>query len=110
MPTFSDRFTPINENGYEEMAITDAVQSLNVPGLANAARVQVFNAGAVFTEESQIVRFNMSPNIPPTHDLGNILGHLDFIELSNVSQLKSFKFISAEAGVSGKLLIQYFRG
>lgn len=117
MSAFSDKFTPIDTDGYIELSITDNIQSLTnndanigLPDGANAAQIQIHNAAIAFSEDSEIVRFNRSPIIPVNATTGQVLGHLDFIELRNVVELKNFQFISAEAGKSGKLLIQYFKG
>jgi len=105
--------SPIDALGYQEIALSDAVQTLadlagDIPLGAKRARIQVLDGGAGYT--NSIVRFTQSPSIDPNVSFGQILEDKDYIMLENEGTVNTFRFISAEAGKAGILAIQFFKG
>lgn len=75
--------------GFEKLSVT-TVASLTVPENATSCRIDISNAGVA---TGDVARYRMDGTAPTT-STGNILGHLDTLDINNDSNMRKAKFIA----------------
>jgi hypothetical protein len=110
--SFLDNKTPISgPNGFQTLSITISANSLDIPPNASSALIQV-KPGLDATDATEVLCYSLNgliPEIDQPDGVGFYLGKNDYLELTNLSQLQGFKYISASAEAGEfYLAVQYF--
>lgn len=87
--------------GFEQISVT-TMKQLNVPTNATSCRIDCENAGV---GTGDVARYRMD-GTSPTSSIGNILGHLDTLDINNDSNMRRARFI-ATSGTT-KLNVTYY--
>lgn len=98
---------PINNagGGFVQINVQDAVLGLSPPANAGSATIMI-EGDATNTDAAKAVRFTEN-DLDPTAALGFFLGDGDIFEVSG-DALADFNMISAEAGKTQKVFVQFY--
>jgi len=108
-PLFYNRWDPIlaADGGYAVIAVSGASAiGLTIPNGAGACRIQVFG-DISNTDSTKAIGFTLDGSAITT-GTGQVLGDLDFIELTTAVQLQNFKAIRYESDKINEIRVQYF--